>query len=221
MASYYIPRDERRTDSGHEPGAVVEQDTRADTAAYCVAGHRLDGVIPGRTEVGRSVAALAAAVILSGCGAGRPPEEWARQVCDALVPWRTEISTLNASVQQRMATAGTPVEARTLLVELLSGGEAASERARSAVAAAGTPDVADGDQLAQRFTASLERARDAYAHAKADLQHLPTTDATTFYDGVVAVMSRLTTEYAASAVDPGQIDSPELRRAFDGIDECR
>lgn len=193
----------------------------AEAAIFCVAGHRLVGVIPGMTQVGRSAAVVAAVVLLGGCGAGRPPQEWARQVCGALAPWRTEISTLNASVQERMTTAGTPSEARTLLVELLSGGEAASERARSAVAAAGTPDVANGEQVAHGFTASLQRARDAYAHAKADLQALPTTDATTFYDGVVAVMSRLSTEYAASAVDPGQIDSIELRRAFDGIDECR
>jgi hypothetical protein len=178
-------------------------------------------VIPGLTHFGRSAAVVAAVVLLGGCGAGRPPQEWARQVCGALAPWRTEISALNASAQERMTTAGTPAEARTLLMELLSGGETASERARTAIVAAGTPDVADGEQVAQRFTASLQRARDAYAHAKADLQALPTADATTFYDGVVAVMSRLTTEYAASAVDPGQIDSPELRRAFDGIDECR
>ncbi len=117
--------------------------------------------------------------------------------------------------------AGTPAETRTLLTELLSGGEAASERARSAVAAAGVPDVDGGAQVAHRFTASLGRFRDAYANARADLEALPMTDETSFYDGVVTVMTGLTSEYAASAVDPEQIDSPELRRAFDGTDECR
>ncbi len=139
----------------------------------------------------------------------------------ALAPWRTEISALNSSLQQRMAAAGTPAETRTLITELLSGGEAASERARTAVAAAGVPDVDGGEEVARRFTASLERVRDAYANARADLEALPMTDETSFYDGVVTVMTGLTTEYAASAVDPEQIDSPELRQAFDGIDECR
>jgi hypothetical protein len=120
-----------------------------------------------------------------------------------------------------MTTAGTPAQAQTLLVELLAGGEDASERARAAVAAAGAPDVDDGAQVARRFLSSLERFRDAYARAKADLEALATEDAATFYDGVVMVMARLNTEYSASAVDPGQIDSPELRRAFDGMEECR
>ena len=40
-------------------------------------------------------------------------------------------------------------------------------------------------------------------------------------DGVTAVMSRLDDEYRASAVDTTNLDSPELREAFDGTASCR
>jgi hypothetical protein len=61
----------------------------------------------------------------------------------------------------------------------------------------------------------------AYAHARDDLAALPTQDAAVFYDGVTAAMNRLNREYAMSAVDPSRLDSPELRRAFDGAEQCR
>jgi len=136
------------------------------------------------------VCALAVLTALAACGSGVPASEWAGRVCSALAPWRTQISDLNARAQRQMSTASTPVQTRDNLLELLSGAETVSESARGAVAAAGTPDVDGGDEVARHFTASLEATRDAYARARGDLQALPTDDAEVFYDGVVAVMTR-------------------------------
>ena len=170
------------------------------------------------------IAALAvglAAALAAGCGGGPSPQDWAGRVCQALSPWRTQIDDLNAQAATRMATATTSTQTRDGLVTLVSGGESASETARAAVVAAGVPDVDGGDQVAQRFIASLTGTRDAYARAKKDLQALPTADDAAFYDGVTAVMSRLNDEYRASAVDTTNLDSPELRLAFDGTPSCR
>jgi hypothetical protein len=120
-----------------------------------------------------------------------------------------------------MASATTPAAAKDDLLQLLAGAQGASETARAAVAAAGAPDVDGGAEVAKRFTTSLERVRDAYAKARTDVQALSTDDASAFYDGVAGALSRLNTEYSASAVDTTALDSVELRTAFDGIDECR
>ncbi len=75
--------------------------------------------------------------------------------------------------------------------------------------------------MAEGFEATLAGTRDAYAQAEADLAALPTSDDAAFYDGVTAVLTRLTDQYEGNGIDVAGLDSPELRQAFDGIDECR
>jgi hypothetical protein len=172
-------------------------------------------------RAGRGAALLLVTVLLTGCGSGPTPQEWAGQVCDALTPFRARIADLNAQAQQRIAATSTPSETRASLLSLLQGGQDASEAARTAVVAAGTPDVAGGQDVANRFAGSLASTRDAYAHARADLQKLSTDDAAAFYDGVAGVLTTLNAEYTKSGVDTAGLESVELRQAFDKVDRCR
>ena len=155
-------------------------------------------------------AGLCVLALLAACSGGTPPDEWAGNVCAALTPWRGQIDNLNAAAQRRVSAAA-----------LLAGAESATESARVAVAAAGTPDVEGGEQVARRFVEALAAGRDAYAGARTDLQALPTADAEAFYDGVVAVMGRLNDAYARSAVDTTELDSPRLREAFEKAHQCQ
>ena len=172
-------------------------------------------------RAGRLALLAALTVMLAACGSGPAPEAWAGQVCDALTPWRARIAELNTSAQQQVSAASTPAQTQASLVQLLAGGEGASETARAAVVAAGTPDVDGGDKVAGRFVESLAKARDAYAHAAADLRALSTADAAVFYDKVASVLATLNTEYASSGVDTAGLDSTELRNAFDKVDRCQ
>jgi MoxR-like ATPase len=174
------------------------------------------------------LAAIAVIVVIglvigvAGCGASKvPPVQWATTICSAVRPWRNQITALNTQAQQQVSSTSSPAQVRDSLVSLLSGGEQASERARAAVASAGIPDVDGGAMVASRFADSLTKIRDAYRHARTDLQTLAISDASSFYDGVVAVLARLQTEYAASALDTSNLDAPALREAFDGVDQCR
>ena len=164
---------------------------------------------------------LATFATFAACGSGPAPETWAGQVCGALAPWRAQIAELNTHAQQQMSAASTPAQAQAGLVRLLAGGESASETARAAVVAAGTPDVDGGDEIADRFAASLSQTRDAYAHARGDLQALPTNDAEAFYDKVASVFATLDAEYTRSGVDTADLHSAELRNAFDKVDRCQ
>lgn len=160
-------------------------------------------------------------VALAACGSGPAPETWAGQVCGVLIPWRTQIGELNTRAQQQMSTASTPAQTKASLLDLLAGGASASEKARAAVVGAGTPDVDGGKTIADRFAQSLAKTRDAYSHAHDDLGRLSTSDPSAFYGGVARVMSTLNDEYSRSGVDTHDLDSVELREAFDKVDQCQ
>ncbi|MEJ3749749.1 hypothetical protein WEI85_41640 [Actinomycetes bacterium KLBMP 9797] len=167
------------------------------------------------------VVTTAFALLLGACGGGPSPQAWAASVCQALGPWRSEISTLTSRTQQQMTAKTTPAQAKENLVRLLGGAEAASDKARGQVEEAGVPDVDDGDEVATGFVQSLTAVRDAYSKAKQGIEGLDAAQADPFYDGVQTVMTTLTTEYDRSALDTSSLSSPELKKAFDEVPECR
>lgn len=176
----------------------------------------------GRVALMRAAAASVLVLAsLGACGSGVDSDQWAGTVCDALTPWRAKIADLNARAQQQMASATTPEQTRASLLELLAGGESASEAARAVVAAAGIPDADGGDEVASQFVTALSGTRDAYARARSDLAALPAAEPSAFYEGVAAVMKKLNAEYAQSGVDTSTLNSPDLRQAFDRVDQCQ
>jgi hypothetical protein len=166
---------------------------------------------------------FALCVCTGGCGGrdGVDPKAWARSVCNALSPWRTEISDLTAKAQEKLGAATTAGQAKANVVALLAGAEESSEKARRGVAGAGVPAVDGGDQIAKHFAASLEKARDAYGHAKTTVSALSTQDSKSFYANVKTAFATLNDEYAKSALDTEHVGSKDLQRAFDEVPECR
>ncbi|HEX6968839.1 MAG TPA: hypothetical protein VF174_08545 [Micromonosporaceae bacterium] len=178
--------------------------------------------MPRANPAARRTAAFAVLVLLfTGCAAGPSPRAWAAAVCTALTPWQSEISSLARSTEQQMTAQTTPAQAKENLVRLLGGAEAATETARRKVAAAGVPDVEQGEAVARGFVTALAAVRDAYGRAKRTVEGLSTGEASAFYDGVEAAMNVLSAEYDASALDTSNLNSPELKRAFDEVPECR
>ncbi|GAA4243417.1 hypothetical protein [Dactylosporangium darangshiense] len=173
----------------------------------------------------RAARLLAAALLLcaaAGCGAdGVEPKQWAKAVCTALAPWRSEIADLTEKTQQQLQAAKTPAQSKTKIVELLTGAESASEKARAGVDGAGVPAVEDGKKIAEQFTASLSKARDAYGNAKRTVSGLPTDDAKGFYSSVHSAFDTLKAEYERSAIDPAHTGPADLQQAFDEVPECR
>jgi hypothetical protein len=165
--------------------------------------------------------ALALALALTACGdGGVAPLTWAGSVCQALKPWRDQISGLNARAAQEMAGATTPGQTRDNLLRLLEGARQASEQARTKVLAAGVPGVSDGRTIADRFATSLAGVRDAYGKAHDRIAKLPLRPAKTFYDSVSAAIGTLNKEYAQAGLDTGRLASAELRKDFDQAPVC-
>lgn len=171
--------------------------------------------------VGKLLALLAVvALTVAGCGGGPTPAAWAASVCEALAPWRAEIGNLTARTQQQMTAETTPAQAKENLVRLFGGARAASEQARAQVERAGVPDVDGGGAVVERFIASLSAVRDAYGKAGDSIAKLDTGRATDFYDQVAKVVDVLNEEYGRSALDTTNLESRELKRAFDEVPEC-
>ena len=140
---------------------------------------------------------------------------------EALAPWRDDITSLNRRAQQQMTAETTPAQAKENLTRLFGGAQAASERAREGVVRAGVPDVRHGKQVAEGFTGSLGAIRDAYGRAKEGIQALATTPSKQFYAQVQTVVATLNADYQRSQLDTSNLDSAELKVAFDEVPECR
>jgi hypothetical protein len=161
-----------------------------------------------------------AVLLLSGCAGGPPPRVWAASVCSALSPWRAELDSLTTKAQEQANAAPNSAQAKDNLIRLFDGAQKSTEAARAKVVAAGVPAVDDGDQIATSFLTTLAAVRDAYGHAKDGVSGLRVDDPKTFSDGVASVLSTLNSEYAKSAVDLTNLDSVELKKAFDEVPEC-
>jgi hypothetical protein len=175
-------------------------------------------LVPAALVVGCGSGAPASST--KSAGSGVPPGTWAKSVCTALSPWRTRLNTLTDEAQAQLTSATTPAQAKQNLVGLLGGAESASETARRRIADAGTPAVDQGAEIAARFVASLQAARDAYAHAHGTVAGLDAADAAAFYSAVAAAFEKLQHEYAASALDTDKLSSAPLREAFNEVPEC-
>lgn len=164
---------------------------------------------------------IAVMVMVAGCGSGPAPRAWAATVCAALAPWRMTIADLSRGTQQQTTARTSPAQAKENLVRLLAGAERATEQARREVVDAGIPDVEGGEAVARGFVASLTGVRDAYGRARRSVEQLGTGRAAEFYAGVRSAVEVLNREYDASALDTRELNSPELRQAFDEVPECR
>ncbi len=164
---------------------------------------------------------LALVASIGACAGDHGARAWAVQVCTTLSPWRTEIASLTTRTQQQIDATTTPNQAKENLTTLFGGAQEASEQARAGVAKAGVPDVTNGKQIADGFLASLAGMRDAYGRARTGIAALATAPSKTFYDKVVKVVNRLNQEYSASSLDTSNLNSPELKDAFDEMPECR
>ncbi len=168
-----------------------------------------------------SAAVVLATAALLSCGGATEPKAWTDQVCQALTPWRSEITSLNTQAAAQLKQATSPVQARDSIMGLLDGARKSTESARSRIAAAGVPDVKGGKEAAGRLVAALAGVRDAYAEAQNTIGGLKTDPADTFYSGVVSAMGTLGQEYAKAGVDTDALGSADLARDFDEAPACR
>jgi hypothetical protein len=180
------------------------------------------------TVAGQTITALAAVVLLGGCGKAEPAkagpvnaQAWAKSVCGAVKPWQTEIQRLQGEARQKITTKSDAMQTKVELVTLFGGMEKSTGEALNKVAKAGVPDVTDGDKIAGQFVQALTAARDSFDKGRAAVEKLPTSDKAAFDNGVASVRDAMNTENTKAGDAIGKITSPELDKALNAAPECQ
>jgi hypothetical protein len=170
---------------------------------------------------------LAAAALLAGCGGGPPPgppptappppatpQAWTDAVCAALVP---VVARLTAAPGFDL---GAPDATRQAYLTYLDEGLAATDRARTEIAAAGPAPVADGDVIAEQVRGHVADLRADLAEARDQVQRTDTGSAVAFGRALVGV-TRVVGALLNGAEVAGTVNGdPTLEAAYAASPSC-
>jgi hypothetical protein len=170
---------------------------------------------------------LAAAALLAGCGGGPPPgpppaappppatpQAWTDAVCVALVP---VVARLTAAPGFDL---GAPDATRQAYLTYLDEGLAATDRARTEIAAAGPAPVADGDVIAEQVRGHVADLRGEPAEARDQVQRTDTGSAVAFGRALVGV-TRVVGALLNGAEVAGTVNrDPTLEAAYAASPSC-
>ena len=170
---------------------------------------------------------LAAAALLAGCGGGPPPgpppaappppatpQAWTDTVCGALVP---VVARLTAAPGFDL---GAPDATRQAYLTYLDEGLAATDRARTEIAAAGPAPVPDGDVIAEQVRGDVADLRADLAEARDQVQRTDTGSAVAFGRALVGV-TRVVGALLNGAEVAGTVNrDPTLEAAYAASPSC-
>jgi hypothetical protein len=179
----------------------------------------IDRNIPRRAWL--AVLAAAAAVFLPGCGEDPVAvDDYANDLCTALVGWTDELRERQTELQEGSAPNRSPEDDREALERFVEGAVAASDRFVEEVEAAGEPDIENGEEAADAFRAGAEETRDELEQAREDVAELPTDSPATYRAAVEEFIGELSTTLDADE-QFRDVDAPELDRALEEASACQ
>lgn len=165
--------------------------------------------------------AAATAVFLSGCGEDPVPvDDYANDLCTALVGWSDELRDRQTELQEGSARNRSPEDDREALERFVEGAVAASDRFVEEVEAAGEPDIENGEEAADAFQAGAEETRDELEQAREEVEDLPTDSPAAYRAAVEEFVEELRTTLEADE-QFRDVDAPELDRALDEASACQ
>ena len=166
---------------------------------------------------------LAAVALLAGCGGGTPPapptpaptpQEWTEAVCAALVPVVARVTDAPGF------DLSAPEATRQAYLTYLDDGLAATDRARSDLAAAGPAPVPGGDVIAEQVRGHVADLRADLAEARDQVQRTDTGSAVAFGRALVGV-TRVVGALLNGAEVAGTVNrDPTLEAAYAASPSC-
>ena len=176
-----------------------------------------------------SIVALAAAVLLGGCGADDPegategervpPESYVSDLCGAITTWMDDVQALNEELQDQLDPTSLDVVKDTTLA-FLDDVIAATDRMLSDVQAAGVPDVADGGEAARGVSTALGDVREALAGARDRVEGLSNDDPEAFGSELETIGEDLRDSLEDTTSTLESFEVPELEEAADDVPAC-
>jgi len=134
---------------------------------------------------------------LSGTGAAADtatPARWVHAVCTGGTSWLKALDAGVHEISQEISAPFDPATSRRALISFLKTAARSTDRFRKRLLRIGSPNVSDGEELADAVTDALGDARRAFKTARADIAELATTDAAALQAGVDAARAALNAE---------------------------
>jgi hypothetical protein len=168
----------------------------------------------------RWVGALIIAAALSACGGGAvAPEAYVKSVCQAVSDWQGQIQDRSTSLEESLGTDPSPEQGKAALTRFLDGVITDSERMVDRVEGAGSPDIEDGEDLANRLKDALEQVLQAFRDARTEVEDIPTSSPEEFQQGADEVGNTIQSAFTEAGATFDQ-PSPELDPIFEREPAC-
>ncbi len=177
-----------------------------------------------RTKI---IALAAGAVLASGviaaCGGDEvSPDEYVGSLCTAFGDFQSTLAEGQATVQQAAAGGLDPEAGKEQLSSFFSEAAAASEEAANEVEEAGTPDVENGEQIAEAIGAAFGGITQALEQAQTEIEALPTESEESFATAAQNLATNLQDSVGQVGEGLEQVaQSPELEQAAEENEACQ
>lgn len=168
------------------------------------------------------LAAVLAAVLISGCGSSNQvkPAAYVKSMCTALGNWKNTIQSAGVALQSSGAASASRPVAKADYQRFVRSLVTATRRATGQLKAAGVPDVSGGRQLAIRLTTAFDQATRRLAKAQLQARAIKTDSASSFQLGASSVTAQIKSALQSiAAVAPGR--SRQLRQAAAKEPSCQ
>ncbi len=167
-------------------------------------------------------------MLLAGCGGSSKKssgqttaESYVNEVCASVGNWLHSVETSSAEIGKQLKPGSTPTHAKQALEGLMNSSVADSERVVSDLHNAGTPNVANGDQIASSLVGSFEQATNALKHVQGQVNALPTNDPRAFLLAARQVGSSVQSSLSSIGSGLSTLHSPELQKAASESPACK
>jgi hypothetical protein len=173
----------------------------------------------------RALALLIVVCLCAGCGSSGSskstpskvsPAAYVKSVCSAISPLERDVVTRSSALNTPATDA---THAKQTLQGFLTAVAHESDRALTQIKAAGAPDIANGQQVADTIVRAFTQLRDAMRTAVTKSNSLPTGSAASFKTGAQALGTSV--KSSLNNIDPSGFRNPDIEKAAAKEPACK
>jgi hypothetical protein len=173
---------------------------------------------------------LIAVAVCAGCGSGGSSKKsgttsssqvsagtYVGAVCSAIAPLEKDVVSRSAALKKTTATSA--AQAKKNLRGFLDVVEQDSDNALTRIQTAGTPDIKNGDAVAQKIVATFTELRDAMRTAVAKSASLPTNSPSSFQTAAQTLLASVGA--SLNKIDSSGLSNPDVEKAEADQPACK
>lgn len=149
-----------------------------------------------------------------------PPSSYVAQVCTSLSTWFRNANTRAAQLETEVATTSAQ-RGKSILESALAVSVADTQTAVSALQAAGTPQVQNGEKIAVALVQGVERNLSTLQALQPEVAATPATDAEAVRQQASHVARTIQSGLSSLAAGQTPISSPELAKTAAASQTCK